>query len=135
MHHSRRHRPQKFEGTFDVLMNCTPVSLDCEPLLRALAPNGTLVQIGIPGANPVMHIPLIPLVFGQKKVAGSIVGGRGLMTEMLQLAAAKGIKPMTQLMSLREVNEAMARVGRGEARYRIVLLSDEEWAKVEKMKA
>lgn len=124
--------PNKFEGTFDVLINCTPVLLNTEAMLRALAPDSTLVQVGIPAHNPVMQVPLLPLVFFQKRVVGSIVGGRTIMTEMLALAAAKGIKPMTELMPLRSVNEAMAKVQRGEARYRVVLLSDEEWAKVGK---
>jgi D-arabinose 1-dehydrogenase-like Zn-dependent alcohol dehydrogenase len=51
------------------------------------------------------------------------------MNEMLRLCAAKGIEPMVQLAPLSDVNAQMERVRAGEARYRIVLLSDEEWAK------
>jgi hypothetical protein len=36
-------------------------------------------QVGIPGGGVVMAVPLQSLVFGQKKVAGSIVGGRADM--------------------------------------------------------
>lgn len=60
---------------------------------------------------------------------GSIVGGRTDMNEMLRLCAAKGIEPMVQLAPLSDVNAQMERVRAGEARYRIVLLSDEEWEK------
>ncbi len=37
------------------------------------------MQVGIPGGNAQMQVPLQDLVFGQKKVAGTIVGGRADM--------------------------------------------------------
>lgn len=39
----------------------------------------TPLQVGIPGGNAQMQVPLQDLVFGQKKVAGTIVGGRADM--------------------------------------------------------
>ena len=44
------------------------------------------------------------MVFNQKKLVGSIVGGRSDMQCMLDFAAAKGIKPMVELMPLTKVN-------------------------------
>ncbi|KAJ9506509.1 hypothetical protein QJQ45_019615 [Haematococcus lacustris] len=64
------------------------------------------------------------VVFGQKKVAGSIVGGRADMHEMLDFSAAKGIKPMIELMPMHKVNEALARMHSGKAKYRVVLTMD-----------
>jgi len=113
---------------FDVLLNCCSVAIDAAALLRALAPGGTLIQVGLPGGDARMAVPLTDLVFGQKRVVGSIVGGRAEMGDMLRLAAAKGIAPAVELAPLRDVNKAMQRVVAGQARYRIVLLSDEEWA-------
>jgi uncharacterized zinc-type alcohol dehydrogenase-like protein len=46
------------------------------------------------------------------------------MQEMLDFAAAKGIKPMLEVMKLRQVNEAFDRVASGKARYRVVLETD-----------
>ena len=37
------------------------------------------MQVGIPGGQPLLQVPLQDLVFGQKKVAGTIVGGRADM--------------------------------------------------------
>jgi uncharacterized zinc-type alcohol dehydrogenase-like protein len=70
-------------------------------------------------------VPLQDLVFGQKRVEGSIVGGRADMQEMLEFAAAKGIKPLLEVMKLSQVNEALDRVSSGKARYRVVLETDE----------
>ena len=123
---------KEFVSAIDVVINCIPASIDTGAVLLSLAPNGTLVQVGLPAHNPVMAVPLLQLVFGQKRVVGSVVGGRGDMAEMLELCAAKGIAPMVELAPLSDVNEQMARVAAGKARYRVVLLSDEEWQKAHK---
>jgi uncharacterized zinc-type alcohol dehydrogenase-like protein len=91
-------------------------------LLRA---DGVMVQLGIPGGNPAISVPLQDIVFSQKKVAGSIVGGRADMNEMLAFAAQHGIRPLTEERPMREVNAALAHVAAGKARYRVVLLADE----------
>jgi uncharacterized zinc-type alcohol dehydrogenase-like protein len=44
--------------------------------------------------------------------------------EMLDFAAAKGIKPMVEVMPLSKINEAFDRVASGKARYRVVLETD-----------
>lgn len=46
-------------------------------------------------------------MFGQKKVVGSIVGGRADMDTMLKLSAAEGIKPMIELMPLSKVGSSL----------------------------
>jgi D-arabinose 1-dehydrogenase-like Zn-dependent alcohol dehydrogenase len=85
-------------------------------------PNGVLCFVGIPVSS--LNVPLIPLIFGQKSVVGSVVGGRRFMQEMLDFAAINQIKPMIETMALSQVNEAMDKVAANKARYRIVLLSD-----------
>lgn len=52
---------------------------------------------------PAGLLVLQDVVFGQRKVAGSIVGGRADMMSMLEFAAAKGIKPMVEIMRLDQV--------------------------------
>lgn len=67
---------KQYTGAFDVIINCVPSPLHTAALLASLASNGTLVQIGIPPAQETgLVVPLIPLVFGQKSIVGSIVGG------------------------------------------------------------
>ncbi|WP_293075572.1 hypothetical protein [Okeania sp. SIO3B5] len=72
----------------------------------------------------MLNIPLLPLVFYQKAVAGSIVGGRRFMAEMLEFAAVHQIKPMIETMPISQINEAMDKVLANKARYRIVLTSE-----------
>jgi alcohol/geraniol dehydrogenase (NADP+) len=51
----------------------------------------------------VIELDLQDVVFGQKSMAGSIVGGRADMQEMLQFAADKGVQPMVETMKLSQV--------------------------------
>ncbi|GIL91269.1 hypothetical protein Vretifemale_18834 [Volvox reticuliferus] len=114
------------QGHFDLLLNCASANISTAQLLALLKNGGTLVQVGIPGGGATMTVPLQALVFGQKLVAGSVVGGRADMQEMLTFAGTHGVRPMVETMPLSQVNQAMKRVAEGKARYRIVLISDWE---------
>lgn len=109
-------------ASFDLLLTTASAELDWDLAFSLLANNGVLCFLGIPVSS--INVPLIPLIFGQKSVAGSVVGGRKFMTEMLEFAAINQIKPMIETMPLSQINEAMDQVAANKARYRIVLLSE-----------
>lgn len=111
-------------SSLDLLISTSSAELDWDLAFSLLGNNGTLCFLGIPVSS--INVPLIPLIFGQKSVVGSVVGGRRFMQEMLDFAAINQIKPMTQTMPLSQVNEAMDLVLEGKARYRIVLISEEQ---------
>lgn len=113
---------EDFVGTQDVIISTVSGEIDWDKGFSLLGNNGVFCIVGLPVSN--LNIPLLPLVFGQKMIAGSVVGGRLFMTEMLEFAAVNQIKPMIETMSLSQVNEAMDKVAANKARYRIVLLSD-----------
>lgn len=81
------------------------------------------MQAGIPSGGAEIKFPLQDLVFGQKVVAGTVVGGRADMSSMLDFAAAKKVAPLVEEMPLDKINEAVERLMSDKARYRIVLVS------------
>jgi len=103
----------------DLIINTAPSDINWETALNLVGNNGTLCIVGLPTSS--ITIPVPSLVFGQKAVAGSIVGGRRFMREMLDFSAVHNITPMIETMPLRDVNEAMDRVAANKARYRVVL--------------
>ena len=109
-------------GSLDLLVSTSSAELDWDLAFSLLGNNGVLCFLGIPVSS--INVPLIPLIFGQKSVVGSVVGGRRFMQEMLDFAAINQIKPTIQTMPLSQVNEAMSLVLAGKARYRIVLESE-----------
>ncbi|GBF87537.1 hypothetical protein Rsub_00248 [Raphidocelis subcapitata] len=117
---------EKRKGYFDIILNTASGAVDTAAVLGMLRADGVLVQCGIPGGGAQITVPLQDVVFGQKTIAGSVVGGRADMEDCLALAAAKGIRPMVEVYKLSEVNAAMDRVHAGTVRYRIVLETDIE---------
>ncbi len=106
-------------GTLDLVVSTISAETDWDAAFILLANNGVLCFVGAPVSS--LNVPLIPLIFGQKSVVGSVVGGRRFMQEMLDFAAINQIKPMIETMSLSQVSEAMDQVAANKARYRIVL--------------
>ena len=110
-------------GSLDLLLSTSSAELNWDLAFSLLGNNGILCFVGIPVSS--INVPLIPLIFGQKSVAGSVVGGRRFMQEMLDFAALNQIKPTLETMPLSQINEAMDRVFANKARYRIVLVSED----------
>ena len=110
---------------FDLILNCATTTVDGTKLMAALAPGGTAVQLGIPGAGLAIELPVLETTFFQQTYRGSNTGGRAVTMECLQFAAKKGIAPRVEPMPLKDVNKAIERINAGEAHFRIVLVNEE----------
>jgi len=110
---------KKAESTLDGLLITSPNDVDWAKYFSLLKPNGRMVVVGIP--NTKITIPTIPLVFGQKSLEGSIVGGSSKMMEMLRFCAIHKIVPLVETFPFEKINEAMKYVKENKARFRVVL--------------
>jgi len=114
--------PEELEsiaGKLDFILNTTNVSLDWNSYLTTLAPKGTLHTVG--AVLEPMAIPAFSLIGGEKSVGGSPLGSPALTRTMLEFCVRHDIYPTVEEFPMSEVNEAMARLEEGKARYRIVL--------------
>jgi uncharacterized zinc-type alcohol dehydrogenase-like protein len=84
-----------------------------------LRPHGTLCFVGVP--DKPIAIPAFALIKGERALAGSAIGSRARIREMLAFAADHGIGAQVEVMPIGEVNAALARLAANQARYRIVL--------------
>ena len=109
----------KNAGRFHLLLSTVHARLDWITLLKTLRPNGTLCLVGSPPG--VMAIHAAALFQGQKSISASEIADRATIAEMLRFAARHRIAPVVERMPLAEVNAAVERVRRNEARYRMVL--------------
>ncbi|WP_163712128.1 NADPH-dependent aldehyde reductase Ahr [Mangrovibacterium lignilyticum] len=110
---------ESIAGSLAFILNTTNVKLDWNAYLMTLAPKGRLHTVG--AVLEPMEIPAFSLIMGEKSVAGSPVGSPGLTKTMLDFCVRHSIYPMVEEFPLNQVNEAMAHLGAGKARYRIVL--------------
>lgn len=110
--------------SLDLLLYTSHIRGDWTSLLYSLRTNGRLVVIGFPD-EPVTFDPL-ELVVHQMSITGSFLGNRVAMKEMLAFAQAHGISPEIELMPMSQAADAIRKVRENRARYRIVLVNDED---------
>jgi uncharacterized zinc-type alcohol dehydrogenase-like protein len=110
---------EKAAGSLDFILSTVNADLDWAVYLKVLKPKGRLCVVGVPPLD--MKIPAFGLIAGEKSVSGSVIGSRSTIEEMLQLAARCVIRAKTEPMPFSEVNPAVDRVRRSDARYRVVL--------------
>ena len=106
-------------GQYDLILSTVSVNLAWHRYLSALAPKGRLVHVGM--VTEPMPIMGGQLVAGQKQVGGSDTGSPATVAKMLEFCARHDIKPVVEYFKLDQVNEAIAHLKSGSARYRIVL--------------
>ncbi len=103
----------------DLILDTVSAPHSVVPYFNALAPNGVLCMLGLTLEKvDLMAIQFIP---GQKSITGSAVGSPKEMLNMLDFAAKNNIVTQTQSMPMSQINEAIEKLERNEARYRIVL--------------
>lgn len=110
---------QKLAGTFDLIISTVNVKLDWAAYISTLAPNGRLHFVG--AVLEPIELSAFPLLLGQLKVSGSPVGSPAMIATMLEFAARHDIRPVVEEFPMAKVNEAMAHLESGKARYRVVL--------------
>lgn len=106
-------------GKLDLLLVTVNVSLDWPAMMATLAPKGRMHVVGaVLKPIPVMAFDLIG---GQKSVSGSPTGAPVTISDMLDFAVRHKIAPLVEHFPLIKVNDALAHLAAGKARYRIVL--------------
>lgn len=106
-------------GSLNFILNTTNVTLDWNSYLTALAPKGKFHNVG--AVLEPMAIPAFSLITGEKSVAGSPLGSPALTRTMLEFCVRHEIYPITEEFPMAQVNEALAHLESGKARFRIVL--------------
>ena len=67
---------------------------------------------------------VFPMLVGQRSVSASPLGSPATTAQMLDFCARHEISPITESFPMSKVNDALARVESGKARYRVVLKND-----------
>jgi alcohol dehydrogenase (NADP+) len=105
--------------SFDLIIDTVSAQHDYGSYLRLLRPYGAMVVVGIP-PKPV-EVAAFSLIAGNKRLAGSSIGGIRETQEMLEFCAAHGIVSDVELIAASGINEAYERALGGDVRYRFVI--------------
>jgi uncharacterized zinc-type alcohol dehydrogenase-like protein len=108
--------------SLDFIMVTVNVPLDWGSYIDTLAPKGRLHFVG--AVLEPLNIGVFPLLIGQRSVSASPLGSPATTAQMLDFCARHGIGAVTETFPMSKVNDALARLESGKARYRIVLEND-----------
>ena len=105
--------------SLDFIIVTVNVALDWNSYLAALKPKGRLHFVG--AVMEPIPVTAFSLIGGQKTVGGSPTGSPSAIARMLEFSARHRIAPQVETFPMAQVNEAMAHLRAGKARYRVVL--------------
>ena len=103
-------------GKFDFLLDTVSAPHDVEAYLRMLRPGGTMVLVGMPPER--LQFGASALVFRNRRLAGSMIGGIRETQEMLDHCGKHGIVSDVEIIPIQKVNEAYERTLKSDVKYR-----------------
>eukprot|EP01137_Pigoraptor_chileana_P006803 Opistho-2@51540 len=111
---------EKHRRYFDMII-CTAFydGIEWAQFMGLIRPGGTFIVVGIPEENITFNP--FDLVANNVNFAGSCIGSRGEITEMLDIAAKSNVRPWTEVIPLDQCNAAIERMRKGDVRFRFVL--------------
>ena len=109
----------KQAGEFDFILNTIPVDHNIDPYLDLLKVDGTMCVVG--AVEPLNQVNAAKLMFGRKKLAGSLIGGISQTQEMLNFCGEHNIISEVELIRMDEIQEAFQRLVDSDVKYRFVI--------------
>jgi len=106
-------------GTFDFILDTVSAEHDFNMYLSLLKTDGTMICVGAP-STPA-EVSAFSLLGGRKSIAGSGIGGIAETQEMLDYCAEHNIVSEIELIDIKDIETAYARMLKGDVRYRFVI--------------
>jgi len=105
-------------GSLDGILDTVSATHDIDSLLGLIGVRGTLVLLGVP---PNLAFSPFSLIFGEKKIAGSLIGGVQITQEMLDFCGKHNIVSEIEKIDIKYINDAYARLLKNDVRGRFVI--------------
>jgi len=106
-------------GTYNFILDTVSADHDLSIYLNMLGLRGTMVVVGVPEKPAAIHST--SLIFGNKSLAGSLIGGIPETQEMLDFCADHNVKAEVEVITPDRIEEAYDRTVRSDVRYRFVI--------------
>ena len=106
---------------YDLIINTIPVGGNFDEYMKLLAPSGTMVQVGFPDVSEKIEISPVYLVMNELKFAGSLVGSRSVINEMLEFCNKHDIYPIVEEFAFEDFDKALDRLENGKPIFRCVV--------------
>lgn len=110
---------KKLARRFDLIIDSVSAEHDLNGLLGLLKPRGALVLVGAP-PSPA-PISAFSVISGNKRLAGSSIGGLRATQEVLDFCAQYKLGADVEVIPAQDINRAWARLTQNDVRYRFVI--------------
>ena len=110
---------QKQAASFDFILDTVSAPHDLNTYLGLLKRDGTMTLVGAP--ETPTPVGVFSLIFGRRRLAGSLIGGIRETQEMLDFCAEHGITSDIELIPISKINEAYDRLVKSDVKYRFVI--------------
>ena len=107
---------KKHTASFDFILDTVSADHDINQYLNLLAIDGDLTLVGAP--NKPLSLLSFALIFGNRSVSGSNIGGIRQTQEMLDFCGEHNITADVEVIPIQQVNEAYERLARSDVKYR-----------------
>ncbi|WP_242394790.1 NAD(P)-dependent alcohol dehydrogenase [Anaeromyxobacter oryzisoli] len=106
----------KHAGSFDFILDAVSAEHDVNAYLHLLRRDGNLTLVGAP--EKPHPISAFGLIFGNKSLSGSLIGGIRETQEMLDFCGEHGITADVEVIPMQKVDEAYERLLKSDVKYR-----------------
>jgi uncharacterized zinc-type alcohol dehydrogenase-like protein len=110
---------QKHNNTFNFILDTVPAKHNINPYINLLKRDGTLTFVGAP--SEPLPLEVAGLLFGRRKIAGSIIGGIRETQEMLDFCSEHNVTADIEMIGLQQINQAYERLLKNDVKYRFVI--------------
>jgi len=109
----------RLAGQFDFILNTAAIKLNLDNYLKLLTVNGTFCFVGL--TMEEQQFNLFSIFNKQGTITVSNVGGIPMTQNMLNFAAAHGVKPQIEMIGIDDVPTAYQRIIDSDVHYRFVI--------------
>jgi uncharacterized zinc-type alcohol dehydrogenase-like protein len=106
----------KHAGTFDMILDCVSAEHDLNAYLNLLRVGGNMTLVGAP--EKPTPVSAFALLFGNKTLSGSMIGGIAQTQEMLDFCGKHNITADVEVIAIQQINQAYERMLRSDVKYR-----------------
>lgn len=103
-------------GTYDMILDCVSADHDVNAYLNLVKTGGNLTLVGAP--EKPLPVSAFALIFGNKSLSGSAIGGIAETQEMLDFCGRHDITADVEVIAMRQINEAYERMLKSDVKYR-----------------
>lgn len=107
---------QKHAGTFHFILDCIAAEHDINSYINMLGRDGNITLVGAP--EKPLPVSSFALLFGNKTLSGSLIGGIALTQEMLDFCGKHNITSDVEVIPVQKINEAYERMLKSDVKYR-----------------